>query len=161
VPVIAWQCCTFDELSSERYTPERGRYHLVLGRDSLTESILDGKVQAAINHDPRGRYLAQQDDTLRLRRDAQGLWAYATLPEFGNPGLLNRIRKRQAAGSVGIEISRERWERDGQGRLLRIVTQADLGEVSLLLGRSPAFAATSGSAYIVDENLHAPAIRRN
>ena len=112
-------------------------------RPAFAEAIeRDGSISLNVDHDKGHVYASTQDGTLTLKEDAIGLHADVLIRD---PVLIGLAREGKIRGwSFGMYNVRDELEQRGEGELpLRHIRGMDLDHVSLIVGQTPVYSATS------------------
>jgi HK97 family phage prohead protease len=120
---------------------------------SVADSIRGGIVCALLNHDTSQPIGDQTAGTLRLTDSAAGLDVEIDTPDTSYArDAIAIMRQRGGSGtgmSFGFNPQDVEWNRE-DGQIVATVRQAQLGEVSVLTGMPPAYAATSAALRSLD-----------
>ena len=102
----------------------------------------DGSISLNVDHDKGHVYASTQDGTLTLKEDAIGLHADVLIRD---PVLIGLAKEGKIRGwSFGMYNVRDELEQRGEGELpLRHIRGMDLDHVSLIVGQTPVYSATS------------------
>lgn len=111
---------------------------------SVTESVRGGIVCALLNHDTSKPLGNQQNGTLRLVEDSQGLNYEIDLPDTSYArDAASMIARGDGTGtSFAFNPTETLWSVEN-GQVVADVVRADLGEISPLVGVPPAYPASS------------------
>lgn len=102
----------------------------------------DGDISLNVDHDKGSVYAHTRDGTLTLKEDAIGLHADVLIRD---PVLIGLAKEGKIRGwSFGMYNVRDTVEQRGEGELpLRHIQGMDLDHVSLIVGQTPVYSATS------------------
>lgn len=130
-----------------------GLFREVVRPGAFREAVASDDVRALYNHDPSQVLGRTRAGTLTLAEDARGLRYQITLPNTTMArDLLTSVRRgdvTQSSYAFRVPEGGERWERSAGQLPLRVITRAELFDVSPVT--YPATDATSVSARARDE----------
>jgi HK97 family phage prohead protease len=113
---------------------------------SVADSVRGGLVCALLNHDTSQPIGDQAAGTLRLIDSAGGLDCEIRMPDASYANDALAVMKQRGGNGTGMSFGFNpidvNWTRE-DGRNVAEIRKADLGEVSVLTGMPPAYAATS------------------